>query len=140
MMVLKAAATYFAIVFGVGFLLGPMRVLWLEPRLGKTLAVLCETPFLLSAMIVAARWLAKRLGLIGDRRSLAVMGIVALLFQQLADFALGIALRGITPAEQLAAFATPAGFVYAAALIAFAVMPLLVNRRSANHAAARGRD
>ena len=36
---MAAAVLYFAIVFGVGFGLGPIRVLWLEPALGKALAV-----------------------------------------------------------------------------------------------------
>ena len=44
------AAIYFAIVFAVGLVLGPVRVLWLEPWSGKTIAVLLETPFLIAAM------------------------------------------------------------------------------------------
>jgi hypothetical protein len=46
-----ASLLYFAIVFGAGFLLGPVRVFWLEPQLGKSVAVLCEAPFLLVVMI-----------------------------------------------------------------------------------------
>ncbi|MGO8800198.1 MAG: hypothetical protein ACLQE9_23125 [Roseiarcus sp.] len=123
-----AAALYCAIVFGVGFLLGPLRVLWLEPRLGKTLAILCETPFLLAAMVVAARWVPRKVGLRGGPASLAAMGAGALVLQQVADFAVGVALRGMTPGELVANFGTPAGLVYAAALLAFAAMPALVNR------------
>lgn len=123
-----AAALYCAIVFGVGFLLGPLRVLWLEPRLGKTLAIFCETPFLLAAMVVAARWVPRKVGLRGGPASLAAMGAGALVLQQVADFAVGVALRGMTPGELVANFGTPAGLVYAAALLAFAAMPALVNR------------
>ena len=36
MRVIAAAAFYFLIIFGIGFLLGPLRVFWLEPRLGET--------------------------------------------------------------------------------------------------------
>jgi hypothetical protein len=36
---------------GVGFLLGPIRVLWLEPRVGLVIAAACEAPFLLAAMV-----------------------------------------------------------------------------------------
>lgn len=61
-------------------------------------------------------------------RSLAAMGIGALILQEIADFAVGIGLRGITPGEQLANLATPAGLIYVAALLAFAAMPTLANR------------
>ena len=55
------------------------------------------------------------------------MGIGALLLQQLADFAVGIGLRGIAAAEQFAYLWTPAGRIYVAALVAFAAMPALVH-------------
>jgi hypothetical protein len=129
MKVAIAALLYFAIVFGVGMALGPIRVLWLEPRLGVTLAVLCETPFLLAAMVLAARWVPRRMGLGGRLAALASMGIGALALQQAADLALGVWLRGLTPAEQLAGFATPAGAIYLALLVVFAALPAALNAR-----------
>jgi hypothetical protein len=45
--------------------------------------------------------------------------------QQCADLLVGALLRGRTPAEQLAYLATPAGWIYAATLAAFALMRLL---------------
>lgn len=124
MRIVAAAALYFVIVFGVGFLLGPVRVYLLEPRFGETIATLCEAPFMFIAIVVAARRVAKTLGLrsIG---SLAGMGLGALTFQQLGDFAVGGLLRGIAPAQQVAHLATPAGLIYVALLIAFAAMPTL---------------
>ena len=110
MRIAAAAALYFAIVFGVGFLLGPIRVLWLEPRLGPTLAVVCEAPFLLAAMMVASRWVPCVVRLRQDLASLALMGGGALVLQQIADFAVGIGLRGISPSEQLAQFGRGLGF------------------------------
>ena len=133
MRVITAAVVYFAAVFGVGFMLGPIRVLWLEPTLGKTLAVLCEVPLLLMAMVWAAWLVPKRLYLAPSFTSLAAMGIGALLLQQLADFAVGFGMRGMGPAEQLQQFATPAGLIYGVSLLAFAVMPLLINRRTREH-------
>jgi len=123
MRVVAAAALYFLIVFGAGFLLGPVRVFLLEPRFGEAVATLFEAPFILVVIVVAARRLAEALGLktIG---SLAGMGFGALALQQLADFVVGSFLRGLTPAQQLAHLATPAGLIYAALLIAFAVMPI----------------
>jgi hypothetical protein len=126
MHILAAAASYFAIVFGIGFLMGPIRVLLLEPRLGETWATLCEAPVLLVAIVVAARWLPQRFDL-RTASQLMAMGLGALVLQQAADFGLGGLLRGITPAQQFAHFVTPAGATYAALVIAFAAMPLLVN-------------
>jgi hypothetical protein len=36
MRIAGAAALYVVIVFGAGFLLGSIRVLWLEPRVGRS--------------------------------------------------------------------------------------------------------
>jgi hypothetical protein len=122
-----ASALYFVLVFGAGFLLGPIRMFWLEPRLGKPVAVLCEMPFLLAVMVLAARWLPGKTAMPGGRGPLAAMGAGALVLQQIADFAVGTWLRGLTPTEQVQDFGTPAGAIYAAALLLFAAMPLLVN-------------
>ena|SRR5215475_1668608 len=133
MQVVAAAALYCAVVFGVGFVLGPIRVFWLEPSLGKTAAVFCEMPLLLTAMILAARWVPAKVGLRTDLWSLAAMGVGALVFQQIADFAVGVFLRGLSPGEQTANFRTPAGIGYAIALVVFAAMPLLVNGKRTKH-------
>ena len=126
MKILSAAACYFAIVFGVGLLVGPIRVIWLEPWFGTTIAVLCELPILVIAMVIAARWVPTRVGLSTDLGSLASMGIIALILQQIADFTVGMSLRAIPATEQLAYLMTPAGLIYGAALLAFAAMPTLV--------------
>jgi hypothetical protein len=131
MRIAAAAALYFAVVFGVGFLLGPIRIFWLEPRVGPVLATLLEAPFLLAAMVIAARWVPRAVKLRRDPTSLALTGVGALVLQQVADLAVGVGLRGMGPSEQLANFATGPGMIYAALLVVFAVMPLLLNRRSA---------
>jgi len=118
---------YFLIVFGVGFLLGPMRVYLLEPRLGETMATLCEAPFLLIVIVLAARWLPKRSNMRMSVASLAAVGLGGLFLQQLADVVVGSLLRGITPAQQLSHLATPAGLIYMGLLLAYVVMPVLVN-------------
>jgi hypothetical protein len=69
-----AAVRYFAVVFVAGFLLGSIRMFWLDPRMEKALAVLCETPFLLLAMVLAARWVTERFRLTADRTSLVAVG------------------------------------------------------------------
>jgi hypothetical protein len=128
--ILAAATLYFLIVFGVGFLLGPIRVFWLEPRIGPLAAVACETPFLLAATVIAAR-AAPRVARLEPRASaLLAVGMVALVIQQIADLTVGLTLRGISIAGQLARFATPEGAIYAVLLILFAIMPALRNPSS----------
>jgi hypothetical protein len=131
MRTLATALLYFALVFGAGFLLGPIRVLLLEPRIGELWAAICEAPFMLAAIVLAARWVPCATRLERSFGPLALMGVVALALQQIADLAVGIGLRGLSPSQQFAHFATPQGLIYAALLLAFLAMPLLVNRRSA---------
>jgi len=45
MRIALAILLYFGVVFGAGFLLGPIRVVWLEPRFGPIIATACEAPF-----------------------------------------------------------------------------------------------
>lgn len=127
--ILATSAIYFLLVFAVGLVLGPIRVLWLEPVLGRTIAVLCETPFLIAAMVFAARWTPRWTKLTGGWPSYAAVGFIALVLQQLADLAVGFGLRGMTLNDQLAFFATPPGYIYAADLVLFAVAPILMRRR-----------
>ena len=60
MRLLKAAAFYFALVFGAGFVLGMVRVLGVAPRLGTRAAELIEAPLMLAATVLAARWTVRR--------------------------------------------------------------------------------
>lgn len=129
MRLVAAALLYFLGVFGVGFLLGPIRVLLLEPRFGAFAAVLIEAPILLAAIVIAARFVPALTGVAPARGPLLAVGGLALMLQQVADITVGVALRGLGPKEQLERFATPEGVVYAALLLAFALMPALVGRR-----------
>jgi hypothetical protein len=131
MKIVAAAFLYSITVFAAGFVFGAIRVLWLEPRIGPLAAVLCESPLLLVAMAFAARWVPKLLRLRRDLASLGAMGLGALAVQQVIDLTVGFYVRGITPAEQFAHFATAPGLVYAALLVAFVAMPILLNRQTA---------
>ena len=132
---LRAAVIYFAIVFAVGFALGPLRVLWLEPRIGAALAVLCEAPLLIVAMAIGARVAPAWAGMDGGWAGRLAVGLIALALQQTVDLAVGFGLRGMTLSDQIAYFATPPGLIDALSLAVFAVMPLAVyvrRGRSAN--------
>ena len=54
MRILKAGMLYFVFVFGAGFLLGPIRILWIVPRLGTRVAELLEAPIMFVITIVGA--------------------------------------------------------------------------------------
>ena len=131
MRIAAAATLYFAIVFGAGFLLGAIRVLWLERRVGPIVAVLCEAPFILTFMVAAAHWVPRVVKLQRGPAALVLMGMGALVLQQLADLVVGMGLRGNSPATQLAQFTRPEGKIYALLLLAFALMPLGLNHKSA---------
>jgi hypothetical protein len=125
-----AAALYFVIVFSVGFVLGPVRIFWLEPMIGPAAATLCEAPLLLAAMMFAAFWVPAKIGVPLNTWSLLKLGLIALGILILADISVGTAIRGITWAEQFAYFVTPAGLMYLSLLAVFALMPTLLNKRS----------
>jgi len=58
--VAKAAFAYFSLVFAVAFLLGALRVLFVDPRLGPLQAVLLEVPLVLAvSWLVAGRCLRR---------------------------------------------------------------------------------
>ena len=47
MRILQAGVLYFALVFGVGFVLGPIRLFWIVPRVGTRVAELMESVWFL---------------------------------------------------------------------------------------------
>jgi hypothetical protein len=126
----SALVLYFLAVFGAGFVLGPIRVLWLEPRFGVVAATLCEAPFLLFAMIAAAYWIPRMVRMPVGIGAMLAMGLGALALQQAADLVIGTALRGISATDQVARLTSPEGAIYAALLVVFALMPAIVNRIS----------
>lgn len=122
--ILRAAAFYFAIVFGAGMLLGPAREFWLEPWMGETLSVALVSPFLLAAMWFGARAAPLWAGLEGRWSTLLAVGLIAFAAQQLADLSVGFGLRGAQLNAQIEYFKTPAGLIYALCLALFVLMPL----------------
>ncbi len=56
----KAASLNFALVFGAGFVLGTIRVLWLVPAVGPRTVELFEMPIMLAVNILSARWVTQQ--------------------------------------------------------------------------------
>ncbi|MEZ5355391.1 MAG: hypothetical protein R2762_22370 [Bryobacteraceae bacterium] len=125
----RLAALYFAIVFGTGFLLGPIRLLVLVPRLGSRWAELAEMPVMLAAIVCAARWIVRRTAPPLPRRSWQGVGLIALVLMLAAEFGLVLQLRGIPLAEYFATRDPVSATAYYLSLLAFAAMPAEFARR-----------
>ncbi|MGE3174677.1 MAG: hypothetical protein AB7O97_18740 [Planctomycetota bacterium] len=126
----RAAAAYFGLVFGCGFALGTVRQLLLLPRLGERAAELIELPFMLTAIALAGRWIARRHR---DRppRWHVALGAIALAMMLGAELTMAWLLRARDPVATLVDRDPIAGAAYALGLLAFAAMPWLWARRAA---------
>jgi len=125
---LKAGVLYFTVVFGAGFVLGPIRILWVVPRLGTRMAELLEAPILFVITIVSARWVVRKLAVPPTPAKRPGMGGIGLSLMLVAEFTLVLWLRGLSIREYFASRDPVAGSVYYALLGVFALMPLLEAR------------
>jgi len=129
MQILKAGVLYFALVFGVGFVLGAIRILWVVPRFGARTAELMETPIMFVVTIVAARWVVRRLAVPPKPSNRLGMGCIGLGLMLVAEFTLVLWLRGVSINEYLASRDPVSGTVYYVMLGVFCIMPLLMARK-----------
>jgi len=127
--ILKAGGLYIACVFGVGFVLGAIRTLWIVTRLGARMAELLEMPIMVVITILAARWIVGRFAVPFTPSARLGMGCIALGLMLIAEFALVLRLRELSIREDLAKRDPISGSTYYAALGLFALMPLFVARR-----------
>ena len=129
MALLRPAAAYFALVFGAGFVLGAIRVPLVVPLVGTRAAELIEMPFLLLAIVLAARFVTRRLGRGLPTRAWLAVGCLAMAGVLGADLGVGVLLRGMTLSEALLNRDPVSGTAYYALLVLFALMPFLIVRR-----------
>lgn len=126
--IFKAALIYFALVFGTGFVLGTLRVLWSVPRFGERNAELLEQPLMLIAVFVAARWTVRRTGsAVRPIENLAV-GLIALTHSVVAELLVVLELRRLSISEYVRSRDPVSGTVYLLMLAVFALMPWLLSR------------
>jgi hypothetical protein len=123
MRVLKPAILYFAIVFGAGFILGPIRLLLVIPRVGVRAAELMESPIMLIVIIIASRWIVRLFPEPSSSSSRLAIGFVALILMLGAELSLARALQGVSVREYIATRDPVSGSVYDAMLVVFAVLP-----------------
>ena len=122
----RAGLLYFALVFGAGFALGPLRILFLVPRLGERAAELLELPVMVGLSWLAARWVTRRLAVPAATGARLGMGVLAGALLLAAEFALVLPLRGLTLAEYFATRDPVAGTAYYVAVLLMALMPLSI--------------
>ena len=122
----KAGLLYFALVFGAGFVLGPVRLLWAVPRFGERSAELAELPIMLAVAVLAARCVMRRPFAPPTRPRALAVGLLALGLLLAAEVSLVLSLRGLTLREYVASRDPVSGGAYLATLAVFAVMPLAV--------------
>jgi len=125
----KAGSLYFVLVFGAGFLLGPIRVLFLVPRLGTRTAELLEVPLMFAVIVVSARFVIAYLTILPEKSTRLEMGLVGLGLLLVAEFTLVLWLRNISITEYFATRDPVSGTAYYFMLVVFAAMPVLVSRR-----------
>ena len=112
MQILKAGVFYFALVFGAGFVVGPIRLMWAVPRFGTRIAELMEAPIMFIVTILAARWIVRRLALPPTASIRLGTGSIALGLMLVAEFTFVLWLRGLSTSEYLATRDPVSGTVY----------------------------
>jgi len=128
MRIVRVGLLYFVLVFGAGFLLGPIRILWAVPRFGTRMAELMEAPIMFVVTVIAARWIVRRFALPPTASIRLGVGCVALGLMLVAEFTVVLWLRGLSISEYLASRDLVSGIVYYGMLGVFAIMPLLLAR------------
>lgn len=125
-----AGSGYFALVFGAGFVLGIVRVLFAVPVFGERFAELGEMPLMLLVVFFAARWIVRRFRL-ASRSARIYVGLTGLALLLLAEWGVVIFVRNETMAEYVAGRDPVAATVYLGSLLLFALMPALVRAAAA---------
>lgn len=128
MHVIKAGLTYFALVFGAGFLLGAIRVPFLVPHLGVRTAELIEMPLMFVAIVLAARFVVTRFALPPAAGARLAVGALALAVLLAAELLLAVILADRSLADYIASRDPVSGSVYLAMLVLYALMPAILAR------------
>jgi hypothetical protein len=130
MRTLRAAATYFALVFLAGFAFGMLRVLFVLPRLGERWAELLEMPVMLVAIVLAARFVVRQFAPL-PRAERIVIGVIAVALLLAAEVLLALVLQAQSLGDYISGRDPVSGAVYLVMLGVMALMPMLVHRRHA---------
>jgi hypothetical protein len=122
---IRAGLLYVALVFGLGFVVGTLRVLVVEPRFGATGAVLVELPVMLAASWLACGFALRRPPVPPAPSARLLMGAVAFAVLMALELAVSVLGFGRTPTQHLATYREADKLLGLAAQLAFAAFPLL---------------
>lgn len=125
---IKAGLTYFALVFGAGFILGALRVTLLVPRLGERMAELSEMPLMLAVIVLAARFVTRRFTIPSSVAARLGTGLLALSLLLAAELLLAVVLQDRALADYVASRDPVSGSAYLAMLALFALMPAFIGQ------------
>jgi hypothetical protein len=117
---------YYAIIFGLAFVMGVTRTLVVAPRLGAVTAVLLEVPIIVAVSWTVARRLLRPHSFTLPQR--AAMGATAFMLTMVSEVVLAEILRGQSIVGWATAVLTPLGLIGLAGQIAFAILPIVVAR------------
>jgi hypothetical protein len=126
---LKIGLFYFMLVFGAGFVLAPIRILWLAPRVGNRAAELLECPVMILVTFLAARWIILRFSVPKSIFVRLGIGAFALALLAGAEITVGMTRRGMSLRDVIVNRDPVSGSVYFLSLTLFCLMPAFVQRR-----------
>ena len=128
MQLTKASVFYFLMVFGTGFCLGPIRILWLVPMVGTRVAELMEMPFMIIAIFFSARFINRRLP--PEAAKQLAVGFGALAITLAAEASLAVSLRGMSIKQAFFDRDPVSGSAYYLTLLLFALMPWFLTKKN----------
>lgn len=128
---LQAGALYFVICFTVGFIVDPIRELWLDPLLGQPRALAIELILLLLVSAAAARTAIRQVGMAMGSADRAAVGVIALILLVVVEDVLARLFTDTSFLGIWAQLSEEAQVMSALLMLLFAAMPLLTVRPAA---------
>ncbi|MGL4242248.1 MAG: hypothetical protein ACRCTI_14155 [Beijerinckiaceae bacterium] len=125
---LRAGAGYFALVFGLGFLLGSLRHGLMGFGLSRGLLVALEVPVILAFAWWAAGWCAARFAVPTSASARLAMGLAMLVLLQAGEAAVGVLMMGMTWQGYLGRMQSAGGRIELLPQVVAAAFPLLSAR------------
>ncbi len=124
-MIIAAGVAYFAITFGIGFLLGTFRVLVLVPGLGDIAATALELPFMIAFSWIISQWLIIRFSVPAKLSARLIMGGVAFVLLVSAELALSALMFDRSLTQHLDQYRSLSAILGILGQVAFAAFPAI---------------